>query len=291
MSKKLTIGMAVYDDFNGAYFSLQAARLYHPEVFDDLEFIILDNNPYSAHGKELKGFVEQHLRDSNDKPNGRYIPITDKVSTSIRDKTFTESNTPYTLNMDCHVLVAPGAFKKLIDFYEERPETNDLYHGPMLYDNLRGDMSSTHMDPVWRAQMFGIWASDKRGYDPDGEPFEIPMHGMGLWTCRTESWAGFNPLFRGFGGEEGYIHQKVHDRGDKVWCLPFLQWMHRFQRPDGVKYVLTVENKVRNYLISAYELGTDPEAVVDHFKEYINDTKIRLMMRDVQREMGLVEVT
>ncbi len=29
MSKLLTIGMSVYDDFDGVYFTMQALRMYH----------------------------------------------------------------------------------------------------------------------------------------------------------------------------------------------------------------------------------------------------------------------
>src|SRR5262245_25026838 len=32
--RKLTVGMATYDDYDGVYFSLQALRLYHPEILD-----------------------------------------------------------------------------------------------------------------------------------------------------------------------------------------------------------------------------------------------------------------
>ena len=35
--QKLCIGMATYDDYDGVYFSVQAIRLYHPEVLDQLE--------------------------------------------------------------------------------------------------------------------------------------------------------------------------------------------------------------------------------------------------------------
>ena len=41
MSKKLTIGMATYDDYDGVYFSIQAIRMYHPEILKDIEFINL----------------------------------------------------------------------------------------------------------------------------------------------------------------------------------------------------------------------------------------------------------
>ena len=47
MAKKLTIGMATYDDYDGVFFSLQALRLYQLEGIaeEDVEFIVIDNNP------------------------------------------------------------------------------------------------------------------------------------------------------------------------------------------------------------------------------------------------------
>ena len=51
MDKILTIGMAVYDDYDGVYFTVQALRLYHEICRSDrVEFIIIDNNPDSANG-------------------------------------------------------------------------------------------------------------------------------------------------------------------------------------------------------------------------------------------------
>ena len=54
--KKLTIGSAVYDDFEGVYFSYQSLRLNNPELKNDIEYIIIDNNPSSAEGKAVKEF-------------------------------------------------------------------------------------------------------------------------------------------------------------------------------------------------------------------------------------------
>ena len=38
---KLTIGLATYDDYNGVYFSVQALRMYHPEMMQQTEIIIV----------------------------------------------------------------------------------------------------------------------------------------------------------------------------------------------------------------------------------------------------------
>ena len=52
----LTIGMPTYDDYHGIFFSVQALRMYHSEILDDIEILIVDNNPDSEHGKTTKGF-------------------------------------------------------------------------------------------------------------------------------------------------------------------------------------------------------------------------------------------
>ena len=47
----------------------------------------------------------------------------------------------------------------------------------------------------------------------------------------TGAWPGFPAAFRGFGGEEAYIHEKFRRAGGRRLCLPWLRWMHRFGRP------------------------------------------------------------
>jgi len=36
----ITVGMAVYGDFSGAYFTIQSLRMYHPQID---EIIVIDN--------------------------------------------------------------------------------------------------------------------------------------------------------------------------------------------------------------------------------------------------------
>lgn len=255
MLPKLTIGMATYDDFDGVYFSVQALRMYHSEVIDDIEIIVIDNNPASHHGKAIRNLIGQ--------TKIKYIPFHKYQSTAIRNLIFENASAPYVVSMDCHVLFEPGSIKKLIEYYEQNPDTKNLLQGPLVYDDLK--TCSSHFDPVWRAQMYGVWATDKRAKDPNAEPFEIPMQGLGVFSAKKDNWLGFNPAFRGFGGEEGYIHEKYRQRGAKTLCLPFLRWLHRFQRPAGIKYPLTQDNKVRNYFIGHVELGLDVEPIYEHF--------------------------
>jgi len=50
-------------------------------------------------------------------------------------------------------------------------------------------------------------------------------------------------------------------------CLPFLRWAHRFGRPGGSKYPVTVENKIRNYILGHKELGLSLVRPKNHFLE------------------------
>jgi len=258
--KKLTIGITTYDDYDGVFFTVQSIRMFHKEVLDDIEFVIIDNNPDSPHGEALKNFT------SSIKQPVQYIPFREYKSPFVKGKIFDYARTPYVLGIDGHILLEAGCLKKLIDFYESGKDGGNFVQGPLLYDDL--NYVSTHFDLVWRGQMWGIWATDERGKNIDGEPFEIPAQGMGLFSCRKDSWLGFNPNFRGFGGEEGYIHEKYRQAGKKTLCLPFLRWNHRFGRPNGVKYPLTLNNKVRNYFIGFIELKMDVKPIYEHFKEF-----------------------
>ncbi len=103
------------------------------------------------------------------------------------------------------------------------------------------------------------------GGKPSEAPFAVFAQGLGLFLTRKISWLKFNEHAEGFGGEECYIHEKYRAQGRHTYNLPFLKWLHRFGRPDGVQYPLTLENKVRNYILEFTELGKDLTPVRKHF--------------------------
>ena len=141
--------------------------------------------------------------------------------------------------------------------------------------------------------MMGVWSTDDRGREPDGEPFDIPIQGMGLAACRKSSWPGYNKRFKGFCVEEGYIHQKFRNAGARTLCLPFLRWLHRFARPMGVPYENVWEDRIRNYLIAFEEVGLDKTEVIEHFSELINPEvvqKVTGQLEDEERELHYVQM-
>ena len=214
-------------------------------------------------------------------PGYRYVPFNRFQGTAVRDVVFRETNAESVLCMDCHVLFAPGSLRRLIDYFRAHPETPDLLQGPLVYDDLSS--FSTHMDRTWSSGMYGVWGSDTRASDPAAEPFEIAMQGLGVFACRKSAWPGFNPRLRGFGGEEGYIQEKLRRAGGRTLCLPFLRWVHRFARPLGVPYANNWEDRIRNYLIIADELNQDAAPALDHFRAHIGHGPADKIISSVQR--------
>ncbi len=250
---KLTIGMATYDDFSGVYFSIQALRMYHD--LTDIELLVVDN-----HGDQhLENWIKSWCQGKV-----RYEKYTDVTGTTMpRHMVFELAKGEYTYCIDSHVLLMPGSLDK---FWE----TDDLVHGIMYYDCLLTPV--THMRSEWRADMWGVWEC----VDPiPKEPFEIPMHGLGFFGCRTDSWLGFNSNFKGFGGEEGYIHEKFRQAGRKVMCLPWIKWIHKFKK--SAPYPLKTEDRIRNYLLGFTELNLDKTPIYQHFGINIVDNIVEKM--------------
>jgi hypothetical protein len=282
----------------------------------DVEIIILDNNPDSQEGQATKTFVESIQHNENI----RYVPYLNNVGTTqTRETLFSLAQGEVVLVMDCHVLLQANALHNLKKFYSTATpeERKNLYTGPLLMDGMNFVM--THFECEWRDQMWGVWAtawkhpdgsvvlckedgngrvkmrllmSDgpwrsmdiswpghehqllSKGYKvmgmgSDNTPFEIPAQGLGLFISSKADWLGFNPNFKAFGGEECYIHEKYRQHGRKTMCLPFMKWNHRFGRPGGPKYPLTMDGKIRNYLIGFDELGLDRAPIKKHFVEEV----------------------
>jgi hypothetical protein len=275
--KALTIGMATYDDYDGVYFTVQAIRLFHPEITDETEILVVDNHPDGPCAADLKAL-------GNWVKGYRYIPFDRVRGTAVRDVIFREANADSVMCVDCHVMFAPGSLRQLIDYFKTHPDSRDLLQGPLVYDDLQN--ISTHMVPTWSAGMYGVWGSDARAADPAAPPFEIAFQGLGAFACHKAAWTGLNPRLRGFGGEEGYIQEKFRRAGGRTLCLPFLRWIHRFGRPMGVPYQNTWEDRIHNYMVIAGELGYDPAPALEHFRLHLGREAAERIIRDVREELA-----
>jgi hypothetical protein len=268
----LTIGMPTYDDFDGVYFSLQALRLYHD--LEDTELLVVDTYGCGATRDLVEAWV-----------GGRYVLAPEASGTAAaKDLVVRHARGRAVLCCDSHVLFEAGVIARLKRYHADHPDSRDLLQGPLVYDD--GRIISTHLEPRWRGQMWGTWATDPRGAEPEGEPFEIEMQGLGAFSCRVADWPGVNPGFRGFGGEEGYVHAKFRRAGGRTLCLPWMRWMHRFPRPAGIPYPLLVEDKLRNYLLGHAELGLDTGPVIAHFADHLPADGLQTVVDEVTNGGG-----
>jgi hypothetical protein len=282
--------MPTYDDYEGVYFTVQALRLYHAAAMKYCQIAVLDNNEseHTRLGFSLMSRITDGVIHATEPPGAtrqelsvmrhrlfKYISRPDVQGTAnAKQMVFEIADAEWVLLIDCHVMLAPNAIQELLNYIHANPDSNDLLQGPILWDHLQG--GATHFDEAWSGAMEGRWADDPRGYKPGGEPFEIGAQGTGLMACRKEVWrkiGGFNPKMRGFFGEAWYIHRKIRANGGRVLCCPFLQWVHRFDRPAGIPYPLTNWHKARNYVIGHTETGDSLDPV---YAEFVGTGKVPL---------------
>lgn len=246
----LTIGMATYNDFNGVYFTLQSLKTYHD--LEGVELLVVDTKPELCN----------QLKSTCENAGAKYIHAPDKAGTSqSRNHVFEMASGKFVMCIDCHVLLVKDSVKKLKEYLKANENSKDIIQGPLLYDDQT--YTSTHFDPIWNCSMYGVWGTDAR--IKNDLAFEIPMQGLGLFCMRKDVWPKFNKHFKGFGGEEGYIQEKVRQNGGKAICLPFLKWLHRFGRPEGIPYPCTISDRIFNYLVGWTEIGWNHEEVINYF--------------------------
>jgi hypothetical protein len=270
--------MSTYDDFDGVYFTVQAARLYHPEILDQTSFLVIDNHPEGPAAADLKRLDETV-------PNLRYVPFRGYRGTAVRDLIFREADADIVMCVDSHVMLRPGAIGALLEYFDAHPDSLDMIQGPLLDDGL-ANIVGTHFSPKWGAGMYGQWDTDERAKKVDGEAFEIEMQGLGVFACRRDAWPGINPRFRGFGGEEGYLHEKVRQNGGRVMCLPALAWAHRFGRPNGPPYKVTWGDRVRNYEIGWAEIGWDVAPMEEHFRDHLGVESAEVLFSQAKHQIA-----
>lgn len=250
-----TIGMPSYDNFAEVYFTVQSLRLHHD--LTDCEIVVIDNYGDS----ELEMFCR-----FNGKGVVRYEKFTDIRGVSpAKNRIFDIAKGDNVLVMDSHILLKAGALDKF-------PPEGDLVQGPCLNNNMQEYYCEWL--PKWARNMWGVWAPGVKTL-PE-KPFEIWGLGAGFFCCKRESWLGFNPAFRGFGGETGYIQEKYRKAGRKVWCDPSKVWVHFFCNSGRkIPFQVPMAERVRNYIIGFRELGLDMHEMEKHFsRELIEQARI-----------------
>lgn len=267
---ELSIVMASCRDYPGVWstvIDIVQGRLALGLV-DQIEIVCVANEPDGPHVGQKRKLFEGI-------PNSRFVHMPTPNGTAIaKNRAIAEATGLAFVCLDCHVFLRAGVLARLVTFWRENAGSRDLYHGPNLHGRVvaadgKPSFVGTHFAEMWGDDgMFGQWRVHEPAREPDAEPFRIPMSGCGLFSGWKDNWPGFHPEFRAFGPEEGYIHAKYRQIGGEVWCLPWLQWIHRYGHTDPVMYPDNWLHRTRGYLLSLRDVGypairgTDPLDVI-----------------------------
>src|SRR5207253_1344228 len=165
---KFTVGMAVYDrkvtecaspESQQVVFTVMSLLVHHMPFVN--EVVIVDNNPQPGSvlptwAAGLGGMV-------------RYVPMPEPQGTMPpKNRVVEEARSEHVVVIDSHVLLYPGFFKYLSDFYNEHGhDCKDLLHGPIMTE--LGGFVGHHLNDQWRGQMWGTWG--KAWVTPQGMHF------------------------------------------------------------------------------------------------------------------------
>lgn len=275
----LTLGTACANDPHGLRWTLQILFNHHRQMMTsgEIEFIVIDN----ADCKRTQAVAEKY--------GVKCIVDTSVRGTAYpRDLLFRKASGRFVGCMDCHIDIYPGVLGRLADYLNANPDSRDMLQGPLMTE--RGGIMWTefidhHPDgnERWGDGMLG--QGHAREHDPAGPGFEIQSQGLFFFVIRKDVFlevGGFNPAMRGFGGEEGYIHEKIRRAGGKCLCLPWMKAWHAFKfGGEEPPYPALRLDMFKNYLHIRKELDIDATTLIQHYSSRINPLKMAEAIREV----------
>jgi hypothetical protein len=216
----VTIGIPTHNDYHGLYFTVHSLRMHHG--LREAQFVIVDQQepPRQPDDPLHHGRQAQRLAERIGAKYDNFLAR--RGSGPAKNRVFELATGDIVLCVDTHVLFSLGAIAAAVEWLSQEDHKRDMVTGPCL--NAWGESNASkpacQFAPIWSNGMFGKWASDPRYTGPESDPFPISMTGCGAFAMRKQFWPRFHPEFTGFGGEEGYIHERVRQCGGKVMCLP-----------------------------------------------------------------------
>jgi len=270
---RLSICLPVVKGYRDIWFTLQAIKLYHADVHNEIEVIVLDNDvkgqplaPYPQserdHSAKTRALCEQYTTQFP----CRYIHHTATTGTAAAKSAAIEAaRGDAVLVMDSHILLPLGVLRRLIDWWGEHAEWNGLLHGPNLRDDIalpngRPALMGTHHKPEFVNGNWGQWQVDERVYS-QSEPFDIPLAACGLFSVRRADWLGFVPG-EGYVPEEGTLHARYRAASREIKCAPWLLWDHLYGHTETPAYVSNRDHRLAYYIRSSVQTNEPPIAEI-----------------------------
>jgi hypothetical protein len=245
-------------------------------VTDCTEILVLDNHPSGPCAKPLKDLERQVA-------GYRYVPYERIHGNWVRDLLFREANAEFVLCMDSHVLFRPGALARLVEYLEAQPDSLDLWQGPLMGDNLK-PLGRT-LTPFGGPGCTACGRPTSAAWTPTRPAFEIPMQGLGVFGCRRAAWPGYNPRLCGSAWKKGTSTRRSDGRAGGHSVCRSSAGRTVLNRPFGPRYPVSVEDRVRNFLLTHNELGLDPGAAIAHFEKEFGAERVRPVVDRVEQEL------
>lgn len=277
----LTIGVIHHGRLKSLAATIKALQRDHD--LSDVELLVMDTQPT----RKAKKWVKH-------RGGIRYAANTPAQKPSALDQVFDLARGDVVLVLQDPVRLRQGALRALRNYFERHPESRELVHGPLMSGTR---VVATHSNPYWRRNTWGIWSSDLRGRLTEGEAFAIPMQESGVFSCKRRAWPGMPPLWRGYGGEAGFLQDRFRRDGAQIVCLPGLQW----ERLAPVKPVIprspAATNVLRNHLAGAASLDLDTHYITLRHRDHVEagePERLRkqvLRKREKENESGMPKVS
>lgn len=158
MKNILTVGMAVHNDFKMLWATVQSLKLEIAKYNLPVEILVVDNDAESVDGRRTDRFIQGWSGNVR----CRYMVCPRELfgTTQSRQMVFDKSETEWTMCIDSHILLWPGALKQLVEWLQSpqaEPHKDNLLSGPIMMDDLIAE--ATHFDLIWDAEMWGKWGT------------------------------------------------------------------------------------------------------------------------------------
>lgn len=290
ITRKLTIGMATFDDAARVRWTIAALKAMYEDEFAargiTWEIVVVNNNPQDGDGYENH---TRHLSIFNDAstPPVRVVMCSARGTFPPKAHVFDVAAGEIVIVIDCHVI--PRGIGRAIEWLDANPDFDGLFTGPLLDD--QGRVMATHQEREFRDNMLACWqkydrpdaampqsVADAGGDDEFGERvLDIPQQGAFLFGCRRDAWPRDNipKNLRGFGGDEN-VHALFRSLGRRVVSMEWLASWHDFIRMGqlyGVKgdsRPSLLEDRFRNDVLWFQATG-ETHRIVEAIEHYTSD--------------------
>jgi len=278
MAADFTVGMACFRDFDGVYFTVEALKIYHADRVGQI--VVVDDSPDGPDQIRLMNWCRGLSKV-------KYVRSHVHGTSAPRNRVFAEADLSKVVCVDSHVLIHPGSFEALDEFWSATDGRGiRLAHGVLMQDDNRVPLSAFRDE--WGSDlMHGKWHTDHDQFplvidrhtgtksfasDDTGRPISVAKwrgvwsQGLGGFACVRDEWPGFHPGFSEFGGEEGYIDDKFRRMGGLAVSVSGFRWTHRFHDRDvktsASSYTRSVAAKFRNYVLGRRDNALPTDDVV-----------------------------